>query len=403
MSNAASDALAYLHDVNGRYRIAIVHDWLVVQGGAEKVLDALLEAFPGAEVYTLVDFLPEEKRGRLAQHRVHKSLIQRLPLARRHYRHYLPLMPFAIEQFDLRGFDLVLSSSHAVAKGVITHPDQMHLCYCHTPVRYAWDMKEGYLQDAALWPVLEWFVRRTLKRLRQWDHFTASQVDHFLANSHNVARRIRKFYGRRAAVLPPPVDIDAFTLNTQPREDYYLAASRLVPYKRLDLIVEAFRRDGRRKLKVVGDGPERKRLERLAAGCPNIELLGYQSHEALHTLMARARGFIFAADEDFGIVPLEAQACGTPVIAFGKGGALETVLGSAEANAAGRATGIFFDEQSSTSLLDAVSRFERLTFDPLACRRQAEAFSRANFMLRLQQQLADLLMLPVEHEGIPCT
>lgn len=401
MSDTASP-LAALHHAYGHLRVAIVHDWLVVQGGAEKVLDALLQAFPQAELFTLVDFLPAAQRGRIAQHQVHTSLIQRLPLARRYYRHYLPWMPYAIEQFDLSDFDLVISSSHAVAKGVLTHPGQRHFCYCHTPMRYAWDMKEGYLRDAAFPRPVEWMVRRTLKRLRQWDHFTASQVDHFIANSANVAQRIAKYYQREAEVIHPPVDIDAFRFNAEPRKDFYLAASRLVPYKRLDLIVEAFRHDGQRKLKVVGEGPERKRLEKLAAGCSNIELLGYQSQAALHALMSEARGFIFAADEDFGIVPLEAQACGTPVIAYGKGGALETVLGSDEAIASGDATGAFFTEQTSESLLQAVSRFEGLTFEPLSCRRHAELFSQDTFMRRLQQQLAALLMLPVEHDGKPC-
>ncbi len=373
-------------------RVAIVHDWLVVQGGAEKVLDALLELYPHADVFTLVDYLEPGQRGRLEEHHVHTSLIQRLPGARRFYRHLLPLMPYAVEQFDLRGYDLVISSSHAVAKGVITHPDQQHICYCHTPMRYAWDMKEGYLADARLLAPLEWYVRHTLKRLRQWDHFTASQVDQFLTNSHYVARRIRKYYGRDATVIPPPVDIDAFPLHEEPRSDYYLAASRLVPYKRLDLIVEAFRHDGSRRLKVVGEGPERKRLESLARGCTNIELLGYQDNETLRALMAQARGFVFAAYEDFGIVPLEAQACGTPVIAYGKGGALETVVSDALAFEEGQATGVFFQEQTRQSLLEALDRFEHYRFDPHACRRQAESFSRVSFMQRMREAMPTFSM-----------
>ncbi|MDZ7853759.1 MAG: glycosyltransferase [Halomonas sp.] len=358
-------------------RIAIVHDWLVLQGGAEKVLDALLQAFPAAEVFTLVDFLPEGQRGRLPRHRVHTSFLQRMPLARRHYRHYLPLMPYAIEQFDLRGFDLVISSSHCVAKGVVTHPGQTHICYCHTPMRYAWDMKEAYLEDAGFRvPGLETYVRHTLQRLRQWDHFTASQVDHFVANSSNVARRIAKYYRREAEVIHPPVNLEAFPFNPGPRDDYYLAASRLVPYKRLDLIIKVFRDMPERRLKVVGDGPEHKRLARLAEGCRNIELLGYFPDAELQHLMANARAYLFAAEEDFGIMPLEAQACGTPVIAYGRGGALETVRDPSHGE---DATGRFFLEQSSDSLREALEHFEASSLSARACRANAERFGPTAF------------------------
>lgn len=369
------------------YRIAIVHDWLVVQGGAEKVLDALLQAFPQADVFSLVDFLPPAERGRLAGHRVTTSALQHLPQARRYYRHLLPWMPYAIEQFDLRDYDLVISSSHCVAKGVITHPHQRHLCYCHTPMRYAWDMKEAYLRDSGLPRVLQWPLRRCLGRLRQWDHFTAGQVDGFVANSANVARRIAKYYRREAEVIHPPVDLARFPLNQGPRDDVYLAAGRLVPYKRMDLIIEAFRHSSRR-LQVIGNGPERKRLERLAAGAANIELLGYQPDSVLIESMSRARAFVFAAEEDFGILPLEAQACGTPVIAFGRGGARETVIGAlAECSPPLGATGVFFAEQTPTSLNAAVAAAERFAFDPQACRRQAERFSTEAFWQGWQRLL----------------
>lgn len=383
MSEVPSSPLDALHREYAGWRVAIVHDWLVVKGGAEKVLDALLHAFPQAEVHTLIDVMPPEQRGRLANHRVHTSVIQSLPFARRHYRHYLPVMPYAIEQFDLSGFDLVISSSHAVAKGVPTHPGQYHLCYCHTPMRYAWDMKEAYLQDADFSAPVEWLVRSILKRLRQWDHFTSSQVDHFIANSHNVSARIRKFYGRQADVIHPPVDLEAFSFEREEREDYYLAASRLVPYKRLDLIVEAFRLNPGRRLKVVGDGPDAKRLARLVAGHANIELLGFQESVELRRLMARARAFLFAADEDFGILPLEAQACGTPVIAYGRGGALETVCPpDAEAP-----TGLFFAEQSVDSLNWALDAFETQGFLPEDCRAQAQRFGVDAFHKRLHECL----------------
>lgn len=389
-----SAPLEALHDAYGHLRVAIVHDWLVVQGGAEKVLDALLEAFPQAELFTLVDFLPAEQRGRIALHRVHTSLIQRLPLARRCYRHYLPWMPYAIEQFDLSDFDLVISSSHAVAKGVLTHPGQRHLCYCHTPMRYAWDMKEAYLRDAAFPAPVEWAVRRSLKRLRQWDHFTASQVDHFIANSANVAGRIAKFYRREATVIHPPVNLEAFAFHAGPRDDAYLAASRLVPYKRLDLIIRAFRAMPHRRLKVVGDGPERKRLQALAAGADNIELLGFVPDAELRRLMARARAFVFAADEDFGILPLEAQASGTPVIAYGRGGARETVVGEGI-----DATGVFFDEQSEASLADAVAAFEARDFSAEACLAQARRFDADTFWRRWLDCLQHIL----SDESSPCT
>lgn len=383
-----NNQLNAMHDEYRTWRVAIVHDWLVVNGGAEKVLAALLKAFPQADVMTLVNFLPASEAAWLAPHRIVTSSLQRMPFARRYYRHYLPMMPYAIEQFDLRGYDLVVSSSHAVAKGVVTHPGQQHICYCHTPMRYAWDMKEHYLENARFrLPLMETFVRKTLKRLRQWDYFGASQVDHFIANSYNVAQRISKYYRREASVLYPPVDIEQFVLNTEPRDDYYLAASRLVPYKRLDLIIEAFKATPHRRLKIVGDGPEYARLAALAEGHTHIELLGYQPNEQLITLMSQARGFIFAADEDFGILPLEAQACGTPVIAYGKGGALETVKDICHGDTA---TGVLFEQQSAASLLTALDTFEEHHFQPQACRQQAEQFSYALFWQRLQILLGEV-------------
>lgn len=371
-------------------RVAIVHDWLVVNGGAEKVLEALVSVFPRAEIFTLVNFMPASEAPWLAQRVVHTSCLQRMPLARRFYRHYLPLMPYAIEQLDLRGFDLVISSSHAVAKGVMTHPGQHHICYCHTPMRYVWDMKEAYLQDAGFsLPLMETYVRHTLKRLRQWDFYTAAQVDYFLANSHNVARRIAKYYRRDASVLYPPVDVNAFALHDGPRDGYYLAASRLVPYKRLDLVIRAFARDPqKRRLKLVGDGPEFRRLSRLAQGHSHIELIGYADGETLQALMQKARGFVFAADEDFGILPLEAQACGTPVIAYGSGGALETVKGREHGS---EATGVHFARQTPESLLESLDDFDRQTFSPRVCRNHAEGFSHARFNQRLGELLTGLL------------
>lgn len=380
--------LAGLQALSKGYRVAIIHDWLVVSGGAEKVLDALLQAFPHAEVFTTVYAMPQEERGRLAEHAVHTSWLQRLPRIRDHYRYYLPVMPKVMARFDLSRFDLVISSSHAVAKGVVTHSGQRHLCYCHTPMRYAWEMRDDYLRDARYPAPLSWCAERMLERLRRWDAATAAGVDHFVANSANVAGRIRRYYRRESSVIHPPVDLDAFPFDPSPRDDFYLAASRLVPYKRLDIVVEAFRDMPNKRLRVVGDGPERGRLEALAAGAENIEILGYQPRDVLRRLMTQARGFVFAADEDFGIMPLEAQAVGTPVLALGRGGALETVLGPEHGDAA---TGLFFADQCADSLRAGLDAFETLAIDPQACRRQAERFSTEQFWSRWQSLLTSSL------------
>lgn len=379
-------ALDQLRSAAKGLRVAIVHDWLVTRGGAEKVLQAFLRAFPQAHVFTLVDSLADADRAWLGQPSVTTSFLQRMPLAKRHYRYYLPLMPAAVERFNVADYDLVISSSHAVAKGIPTHSDQAHICYCHTPMRYAWDMREGYLQDAGWQGPKAWLARYSLHRLRQWDFTTAAHVDHFWANSNNVKARIDSYYHREAEVLYPPVDVDALTVNEGERDDFYLAASRLVPYKRLDLIIEAFRAMPDKRLVVIGNGPDRKRLEALAEGASNIELLGYREDAVLHDYLRRARAFVFAADEDFGILPLEAQASGTPVIAYGSGGALETVR-APESQQDPAATGIFFDTQTPDSLRDAVASFETRRFDPSACRHNAERFSHSVFWRRTQTLL----------------
>lgn len=381
-------SLQRLQQATAALRVAIVHDWIVTNGGAEKVLEALLAGLPQADVFTLVDSLPTAQREWLQGHKVTTSFLQRVPLARRHYRHFLPLMPFAIEQLDVSEYDLVISSSHAVAKGVVTHPHQVHICYCHTPIRYAWDMKERYLADAGFrFPPVEWLARYVLHRLRQWDHVSASQVDHYWANSKNVAARIRKYYRRESSVLYPPVAMGRVTYNDGPREAFYLAASRLVPYKRLDLIIEAFLDMPERRLVVIGDGPERERLGRMAHKAPNIELLGYCENTVLYDYLSRARGFIFAADEDFGILPLEAQASGTPVIAYGKGGAVETVRAPGGGGDNNDATGVFFKEQTPDSLRQAIRGFEACDFLPSACRDNAARFAQSTFWERMHSLL----------------
>jgi len=351
-------------------RVAFVHEWLHSYAGSEKVLEQMLRVLPDADIFSLVDFLPDGARSFLQGRTVTTSFIQRLPFARKHFRRYLALMPLAVEQFDVSGYDLVISNSHAVAKGVLTGPDQLHLCMCYSPMRYAWDLMHQYLRGAGLTRGMKGRIAKaTLHYLRTWDARTPNGVDHFIAISRFVARRIWKVYRREAAVIYPPVDIEAFTPGGE-KEDFYLAASRMVPYKRMDLIVAAFAAMPKRRLVVIGDGPM---LGRLRRSCPaNVELLGYQPDETLIDHMRRARAFVFAAIEDFGLLPVEAQACGTPVITFGRGGATETVVPDE--------TGVFFDAQTPEALTEAVERFERAgPFDPAKMRANAEQFGAGRF------------------------
>ena len=357
-------------------RVGFVHDWLPVYAGAERVLEQMIQVFPEASLYSLIDFVPEEQRGFLQGLPVETSFIQKLPFARRFYRHYLPLAPMAIEQFDLSDHDVVVSSSYAVAKGALTRADQLHISYVHSPVRYAWDLYHDYMERSGLGSGLRRLLARwVLHYLRLYDVTTAPRVDVFVANSQNVARRIWKTYRRRAHVIYPPVDIDRFTVQTK-KDPYYLTMSRLVPYKRVDLIVEAFAKMPDKELVVIGDGPEHDALARRAG--PNVTLLGYQPDEAVTYYMQNARAFVFAAEEDFGIVPVEAQACGTPVIAYGRGGAQETVVPGE--------TGVFFAEQTVDHLTAAVAEFESIRgrFNPADLRAQAERFAAPVFRQQFQ-------------------
>lgn len=364
-------------------RVAIVHDWLATYAGSERVLEQLLIVYPRADLFAVCDFLEPGDRAFLRGRTPKTTFIQKLPFARKRFRHYLPLMPLAIEQLDVSSYDVVISSSHAVAKGVLTGPNQLHVSYVHSPIRYAWDMQHQYLRESGMERGLKSMAARLLLHgMRQWDVRTANGVDVYLANSKFIGRRIRKTYGREARVLYPPVDTDAYFPGGV-KEDFYFTASRFVPYKRIDLIVEAFARMPGKRLVVVGDGPEWAKIARIADGHKNIQLLGYQPNTVLLDHMQRARAFIFAAEEDFGIVPVEAQACGTPVIAFGRGGALETILGS-ETDAP---TGLFFKEQSSDAIARAVEDFEKLSFDTGACRHNALRFSPEAF----RSQLAELV------------
>ena len=368
---------------NAPKRVAIVCDWLTVSAGAERVLEQLLNLFPQAALFCVCDFLPEQDRTFLKGRRLTTTFIQRLPGARRHYRTYLPLMPIAIEQLDLSGYDLVISSSHAVAKGVLTGPDQLHVSYIHSPIRYAWDLQHQYLRESGLDRGLKGILARYfLHRIRIWDARTANGVDAFASNSNYIRRRITKVYRRNATTIYPPVDTSAFT-QVDTKQDFYLTASRFVPYKRIDLVVDAFAQMPDKKLKVIGDGPEMPKIKRRVAGCPNIELLGTQPFDMLRSTMQNARAFVFAAEEDFGIVPVEAQACGTPVIAYNRGGTAETIRGLE----ADRPTGVFFDVQSARAVQIAIQQFESFydRFSPSTCRNNALCFSVDVFQAKFRQ------------------
>jgi glycosyltransferase involved in cell wall biosynthesis len=358
-------------------KVAIVHEWFSTVAGSEQVVEQMLDVFPEADVFFVVANPDTVERTEfLRGKKVTTSFIQNLPGAQISYQRYLPLMPMAVEQWDLSVYDIVISSAHAVSKGVLTGPDQLHISYVHSPMRYAWDLQHQYLRESGLTKGLKSLLARwMLHKLRIWDYRTAAGVDYFVANSRFVGRRIKKVYGRDADVIYPPVDVDKFELCTE-KKDFYLIASRLVPYKRVDLVVEAFSALPNRQLFVIGDGPEMKKVRKLAG--PNVKILGYQPFSELKRYMQTARAFVFAAEEDFGITPVEAQACGTPVIAYAKGGSRETVVHSDDAR---QRTGIWFEHQTVQSVIEAISRFEQLPtgISPVVCRAHAEKFSAIRF------------------------
>lgn len=352
-------------------KIALIQDWLTEMGGAEKVFKSLIEIYPHADIFTLVyhdDIL--EKMG-ITKDKVKASFIQNLPFAKTKYRNYLPFFTLAIESFDLSDYDLIISSSYCVAKGVLVNSSQIHICYCHSPVRYAWDLHHQYLQEAGLKKGIKGFiVKYFLSKLRIWDVSSSNRVDHFISNSNYIKKRIEKIYRRSAHTIYPPVDVNDFELISQ-KSDFYFTCSRMVPYKKIDLIVSAFNKMPDKKLVVIGTGPDYNKIKNIAGD--NIVLLGYQPFDVLKDYMQKAKAFVFAAEEDFGIVPVEAQACGTPVIAFGKGGALETVIDNI--------TGILFSEQTISSIQGAVKRFEHVetNFDSERIRTHAESFADQQF------------------------
>ncbi|MDC7705875.1 glycosyltransferase [Vogesella indigofera] len=356
--------------------IAIVCDWLESYAGAERVIEEIINIFPQAEIFAVVDFVAKEDRGFLKDKPVKTTFIQKLPFARKFYRHYLPLMPFAIEQLDLRNYDIIISSSHAVAKGIITSPDQLHVSYIHSPLRYAWDMQNEYLEQSGIRSgIKSCLIRYLLHKIRIWDVTSAQRIDHIIANSRFIAKRIKKVYNRTADVIYPPVDISTFQPGTKNRKNYYITVSRLVGYKKIELIIDAFRNLPDEKIIIVGDGPEKKKLMENLPG--NVTLLGFQPQEKITSLLQEAKAFIFAAREDFGIAPVEAQACGTPVIAFNAGGAMETIVNIDRENP----TGILYELQNKESIINAIQIFnknlEKITSEN--CRNQAEKFSSATF------------------------
>lgn len=349
-------------------RVAITADWLNSYGGGERVLMQLRRMFPDAPVYTTV-YNPEALPASVRDWDIRTSFLQRIPFAKKRHQPFLPLMPMAFEQFDMSEYDLVITTNSACAKGVITRPGALNICYCYTPCRYIWDLYHDYTRDlrgrGLFAPVAHW--------LRVWDRLSADRVDHFIGISHEVAARIRRHYRREPEVIYPPVDVDRIRPNGRPPEDFYLVVARLVPYKRIDLAVQAATRLGRRLI-VVGDGSARRRLESLAG--PTVEFLGRQSDERVADLMSRCRAFLFPGWEDFGIAPVEAQAAGRPVIAYGRGGAAETVVDGA--------TGVLFEEQTAEAVVEAMLRADRISFDPAVCRRNAERFGNGVFRAQLK-------------------
>lgn len=367
-------------------KIAIVHEWLVNYAGSEKVLESFTNIWPDADVFTLVDFLDDDLRRIILKGKKTKtSFIQHLPYAKKQHRKYLPLFPRAIESFNLKNYDLIISSSHSVAKGVRTKYNQLHICYCHTPMRYAWDEAEYYLKEAKLDSGIKgWAAHLVVNYLRKWDIKSSNNVNCFIANSQHIANKIKRIYNRESDVIYPPVDVNKFSLTTE-KEDFYLTASRLVPYKRMDLIVDAFAKMLDKKLVVIGSGPEKEKI--LAKATPNVDVIGYQDFESLRDYMQKAKAFVFAAEEDFGIIVVEAMACGTPVIAGNYGGTAESVIDGV--------TGILFKKQSVESIVEAVKKFDVIShsINYREIRLHSEKFSRDMFEDKIKSYVDEKINL----------
>jgi glycosyltransferase involved in cell wall biosynthesis len=360
-------------------KIAIVHDWLVTNAGAEKVLKNIIDIYPDSDIFCLVDFLNPKDRKNVLNGKLGKtSFIQKFPFAKKHFRNYLPLFTKAIESLDVSSYNLIISSSWAVAKGIKKSKNQLHICYCHTPIRYAWDLYHEY--TLSLKQPKKFLVQQTLKRLREWDIKTLDRVDYFIANSKFVQKRILNTYNRDSIVIYPPVDTKNFILNEN-KSDFYLTACRLVPYKKTKLIVEAFNEMPDKKLIVIGDGEEYEPIKKIAK--ENITLLGYQEFESMISHMQNARAFLYAAIEDFGIVPIEAQSCGTPVIALDDGGTAETVIEGV--------SGVHFKRQIKRDIIDAVDRFETMSFDPKKISLLSQEYSEERFKNELKSFIDRIL------------
>lgn len=373
--------------MSSNLRVAIVHDWLTAMGGAEYTLQQLLKLYPQADIYTMVDILPEKERQWLKGHRIYTSPLQSFPLLTKRYRQMIWMMPFWIEQFDLETYDLIISDSHAVAKGVIVHPHQKHLAYVYSPMRYAWDLTYEHDRIGVLGSGLKrFFLQHWFHRFRLWDAASSLRPDAIIAISHFIRKRIQKSWGREADVIYPPVDVEGSPFAKE-KEDYYITVSRMVPYKRIDLIVEAFRSMPDKKLVVIGDGPM---YNELSNNLPlNVTLTGYLGRSEMLQKLSMAKAFIFMPKEDFGIAPLEAQACGTPVIAYGCGGAAETVRGLDQSEP----TGVFLSRQNTESLIEAVGIFEANAdkFVPENCRAWAMSFSESRFREEFSQYVEKLI------------
>ncbi|WP_405208859.1 glycosyltransferase [Aquimarina sp. LLG6339-5] len=370
---------------------ALIHDWYTQYSGAERCIESFTNIWDDFDHFTLVDTLTDEQRGKVLKgKKTNTSFIEKLPYGKKKYRSYLPLFPLAIEQFDLNEYDLIISSSSAISKGVLTRPDQLHISYVYSPIRYAWDLYFQYLKESGLNKGIKGFIAKYfLHKLRIWDVSTANRPDHYIAISHYIAARIKKIYNKESIVIYPPVDTKSFTISDK-KEDYYVTCSRMVPYKKINLIVEAFSKTNK-KLIVIGGGPDFKKIKKLATS--NIDLMGHIEKTAMIEILRKARAFVFAAEEDFGIAPIEAQACGVPVIAFAKGGVLETINGCfITDNVVKENTGVFFKEQTIDSLLGAIEFFERheKSFDKQTIRKQAELFSKERFEKELKKTIEQL-------------
>jgi glycosyltransferase involved in cell wall biosynthesis len=360
-----------------KLKVALVHDWLTGMRGGEKVLEIFAQLFPAAPIFTLLHN-QRSVSSSLESHPIFTSFVDRLPLKKSKYRHYLPLFPLAIEQFNLKDFQLILSTSHCAAKGIITPPDALHISYIHTPMRYVWDMYHDYFGSKRS----GWLARKIIPLfahfLRTWDVSSSNRVDWFIANSRHVARRIKKYYGREASVIYPPVDTSQFQVSHNPGK-YFLVVSALVPYKKTDLAISAFNQLGE-KLVVVGNGPELRKLKRKARA--NIEFVSWQSPQNLASYYSECKALIFPGEEDFGMVPVEAMACGKPVIAFARGGALETVI---EQNPSTQlqSSGVYFYQQTAEGLIQAVKSFNQLDWDPEFISRHARNFDKSIFQHKM--------------------